>query len=118
MINLNTPLGEFKKTGIVKEIIIEKIHLPKDEIKEKVCLMVDRGDQKLIRVNEAFVKDFKGAKRQQGFWLTPDPEGNISFLSTIGRFMDKYGADSLNDLKDMEIDLHLGERNLLIGSTI
>jgi len=114
MINLNTPLGKFSKKGIITDIKIDKVEIPGKGIKEKVCLLVDRGGGNIIKINEAYVEDFKGAKKQQGFWLTEDEKNNISCLSTIGRFMDANNANTLKELIGKEINLFIGKRNLLI----
>ncbi len=117
MINLNTPLGEFKKTGIIKDVIIEEVFLPnKGENKQKACLIVDINTSAPIRINEAYVEDYKKAKNQQGFWITLDSEGKITYRSTIGRFMRQHNASSLKDLIGTEIKLLLGNKNLLVGN--
>jgi hypothetical protein len=118
MINLRTPLGSFNSKGIIKDVIIENINVPNSEKpKPKVCFYVDSGKNKLIRINEAFVFNYNGSKKQQGFWLSEDSDGNINALSTIGRMMSKYNVKTLEDFKEKEIDLYVGEKGLLVGDT-
>jgi len=121
MINLSTPLGDYSKKGIIEEINIETVTIPMDgdepaKERDKICLMVKREDGKIIRVNEILVERYNGSKVQRGLWVTIDPSGSVNFFSTLGKFMRKYGIDTIGDLKGKEIDLYIGEKDLLVGS--
>lgn len=121
MIDLNTPLGTYSKKGTIEDIQVETVMIPKDgdepaKEREKICLMVKREDGKIIRVNEVFVKDYKGAKKQRGLWVSTDVSGSVSFFSTLGKFMRKYGKNTIEELKGLEIELFVGEKDLLVGS--
>jgi hypothetical protein len=84
--------------------------------REKICLMVKREDGKIIRVNEVFVKNYNGSKVQRGLWASTDASGSVNFFSTLGKFMRRYGKNTIEDLKGLEIDLYIGEKDLLVGS--
>ena len=121
MIDLSTPLGTYSKKGTIEDIQVEIVMIPMDgdepaKEREKICLMVKREDGKIIRVNEVFVKDYKGAKKQRGLWVSTDDSGSVNFFSTLGKFMRKYGKNTIQDLKGLEIDLYVGEKDLLVGS--
>lgn len=121
MIDLKTPLGTYSKKGTIEDIQAEKVMIPMDgdepaKEREKICLMVKREDGKIIRVNEVFVKDYKGAKKQRGLWVSTDVSGSVSFFSTLGKFMRKYGKNTIEELKGLEIELFVGEKDLLVGS--
>jgi len=116
MINLKTALGSFKTSGAVTNVIIEDIKIPnQDTPKPKVCLIVDIGNNKTIKINEAFTYNYNQSKRQQGFWLSLDNEGKINILSTIGKMMQKYEVNTLEEFKGKNIDLCTGEKGLLVG---
>lgn len=117
MLNLDTPLGKYSDRGIIEDILVEEVTLPeKKEKKEKICLMVKRSDGKVIRVNEILVVDYKGSKNQRGLWASLDDKNSVHFFSTLGKFMRKYKAATINDLKGLEIDLYVGNKDLLVGS--
>lgn len=121
MIDLSTPLGTYSKKGIIEDIQVETVKIPMEgneppKERDKICLMVKREDGKIIRVNEAFVKDYKGTKRQRGLWASTDDSGSVNYFSTLGKFMRKYGKTTIQDLKGLEIDLYIGEKDLLVGS--
>ena len=84
--------------------------------KEKICLMVKREDGKIIRINEVFVKNYNGSKIQRGLWVSTDASGSVNFFSTLGKFMRKYGKNTIEELKGLEIELFIGEKDLLVGS--
>lgn len=121
MINLNIPLGTYSKKGTIEDIKIETVTIPKDgdepaKDRDKICLMVKREDGKNIRVNEVFVKNYNGSKKQRGLWVSTDASGSVNFFSTLGKFMRKYGKNTIQDLKGLEIELFVGEKDLLVGS--
>ncbi len=121
MIDLTTPLGTYSKKGTIEDIQAETVMTPKDrnepaKEREKICLMVKREDGKIIRVNEVFVKNYNGAKIQRGLWVSIDASGSVNFFSTLGKFMRKYGKNTIQDLKGLEIELFIGEKDLLVGS--
>ena len=121
MIDLSTPLGTYSKKGTIEDITIETVAIPTDDknsppTREKVCLMVKREDGKVIRVNEVFVKDYKNARIQRGLWVSTDESGAVNYFSTLGKFMRKYGKSTIEELKGLEIDLEIGEKDLLVGS--
>jgi hypothetical protein len=121
MIDLNTPLGTYSKKGTIEDIQAETVMIPKDgdepaKEREKICLMVKREDGKIIRVNEVFVKNYNGSKVQRGLWVSLDNSGSVNYFSALGKFMRKYGKDTIEDLKGLEIELFIGEKDLLVGS--
>ncbi|KYK22734.1 hypothetical protein AYK24_00470 [Thermoplasmatales archaeon SG8-52-4] len=121
MIDLSTPLGTYSKKGTVEEIQIETVNIPMEENeppkqRDKICLMIKREDGKIIRVNEVFVQDYKGTKKQRGLWVSTDASGSVNYFSTLGKFMRKYGKTTIQDLVGLEIDLFVGEKDLLVGS--
>jgi hypothetical protein len=121
MIDLNTPLGTYSKKGTIEDIQAETVMIPKDgdepaKEREKICLMVKREDGKIIRVNEVFVKNYNGSKVQRGLWVSLDNSGSVNYFSALGKFMRKYGKDAIEDLKGLEIELFIGEKDLLVGS--
>jgi hypothetical protein len=121
MIDLNTPLGTYSKKGTIEDIQVETVMIPMEgdepaKEREKICLMVKREDGKIIRVNEVFVKNYNGSKVQRGLWASTDASGSVNFFSTLGKFMRRYGKNTIEDLKGLEIDLYIGEKDLLVGS--
>ncbi len=121
MIDLKTPLGTYSKKGTIEDIQIEKVMIPMEgneppKEREKICLMVKREDGKIIRVNEVFVNNYNGAKTQRGLWGSTDNSGSVNFFSTLGKFMRKYGKNTIEELKGLEIELFIGEKDLLVGS--
>jgi hypothetical protein len=121
MIDLSTPLGTYSKEGTIEDIQVETVNIPTDgenppKQRDKVCLMVKREDGKIIRVNEVFVKDYNGAKLQRGLWVSTDASGSVNFFSTLGKFMRKYGKNTIEDLKGLKIELFIGKKDLLVGS--
>jgi hypothetical protein len=121
MIDLNTPLGTYSKKGTIEDIQVETVMIPMDgdepaKEREKICLMVKREDGKIIRVNEVFVKNYNGSKVQRGLWASTDTSGSVNFFSTLGKFMRKYGKNTIEELKGLEIELFIGEKDLLVGS--
>ncbi len=121
MIDLKTPLGTYSKKGTIEDIQAETVMIPKDgdepaKEREKICLMVKREDGKIIRINEVFVKNYNGSKVQRGLWVSTDASGSVNYFSTLGRFMRKYGKNTIEELKGLEIDLYIGEKDLLVGS--
>jgi hypothetical protein len=121
MIDLSTPLGTYSKKGTIEDIQVETVMIPMEgdepaKEREKICLMVKREDGKIIRVNEVFVKNYNGSKVQRGLWASTDASGSVNFFSTLGKFMRRYGKNTIEDLKGLEIDLYIGEKDLLVGS--
>jgi hypothetical protein len=122
MIELTTPLGTYSKKGIIDDIQVETVLIPMDgdepaKERDKICLMVKREDGKTIRINEVYVLAYNGAKKQRGLWVSTDDSGSVNFFSTLGKFMRKYGKSTIEELKGQEIDLYVGEKDLLVGST-
>jgi hypothetical protein len=121
MIDLATPLGTYSKEGTIKDIQVETVLIPMDgdepaKEREKICLMVKREDGKIIRINEVFVKNYNGSKKQRGLWVSTDASGSVNFFSTLGKFMRKYGKNTIQDLEGLKIELFIGEKDLLVGS--
>jgi hypothetical protein len=121
MIDLKTPLGTYSKKGTIEDIQVETVMIPMEggeppKEREKICLMVKREDGKIIRVNEVFVKNYNGAKTQRGLWVSTDNSGSVNFFSTLGKFMRKYGKNTIEELRGLEIELFIGEKDLLVGS--
>jgi hypothetical protein len=121
MIDLKTPLGTYSKKGTIEDIQAETVTIPMDgdepaKDRDKICLMVKREDGKIIRVNEVFVKNYNGSKNQRGLWVSTDASGSVNFFSTLGKFMRKYGKNTIEDLIGLEIELFIGEKDLLVGS--
>ena len=118
MINLNTPLGQYANKGLIEDILVEEVTLPATkEKRDKICLLVKRSDGKTIRVNEVLVEDYKGSKNQRGLWVSLDEKQSVHYFSTLGKFMRRYKVNTINDLKGLQIDLFVGNKDLLVGST-
>jgi uncharacterized protein YacL (UPF0231 family) len=117
MINLDTPLGEYKTSGVITDIIIDEVKIDPSRVVKKVNLIVHLQNDRKIKVNSAYVMKSHGAKILQGLWLTKDLEGRITRLSTLGKFMNKHHAATLEELKGHEIDLFLSDKNILVADT-
>jgi hypothetical protein len=69
MINLDTPLGEYKTSGVITDIIIDEVKIDPSRVVKKVNLIVHLQNDRKIKVNSAYVMKSHGLKYFRDYGL-------------------------------------------------
>ena len=99
---LELKIGDTSKKLKLLEVKQDVVTFKNDEKSVKAIFILENDGQS-INVSEIFIKDYKGALKEQGTWIRLDSSGQLASGSGLAKLLRFYQVSNLKDLIGKEL---------------